>query len=112
MNIEDRRRILLLSGLQSTKRFEVTFLNVSLITQELGAHSLSAAVSLSLGSLDSVSVSLERLVTCCVVLLLYHFLVFFELIEIWVFPVCGEGGVSFNLVHRRFAIFFSSNSKL
>ena len=76
MNIEDLRRILLLSGLQSTKRFEVTFLNVSLITQELGAHSLSAAVSLSLGSLDSVSVSLERLVTCCVVLLLYHFFIF------------------------------------
>ena len=49
---------------------------MSLISQELRANSLSAAVSLSLGSLDSISVCLERLVTRCVVLLLYHVISF------------------------------------
>jgi hypothetical protein len=45
---------------------------VSLVSQELGANTLSASVTLSLGSFDSVTMSLETLVSSGVILLLYH----------------------------------------
>lgn len=45
---------------------------MSLVSQELGANTLSASVTLSLGSFDSVTMSLETLVSSGVILLLYH----------------------------------------
>lgn len=49
---------------------------MSLISEELGADSAAGAKSLSLGSLDTVSVRLETRVTPGVVLLLDHIVCF------------------------------------
>ncbi len=55
--------------LESPQRFKVSFLNVTLISEKSRAYALLSQISLSLRSLDSISVGLETLITSCVVLL-------------------------------------------
>lgn len=58
--------------LESPQRFKVSFLNVTLISEKSRAYALLSQISLSLRSLDSISVGLETLITSCVVLLFHH----------------------------------------